>query len=57
MGLLVDRVLTDVPRDRVGIVVKIEDMIQSCLRCYDDVIRGNINSQIMRLWKLKQLGK
>ena len=44
---LVDRVLTDVLRDRMGVVVKIEDLIiHSRLRCYGHVMRGNINSQI-----------
>ena len=47
---LVDRVSTDVIRDRVDVVVKIEDMlIQSCLWCYGHVIRGDINSQIREI--------
>ena len=50
---LVDRVLTDVLRDKVGVVVKIEDMIiQSRFQWHGYVILGDINSQI-RLWKLK----
>ena len=44
---LADRVSTDVLRNRVGVVVKIEDMIiQSRLWWYGHVMRGNINSQI-----------
>ena len=44
---LVDRVLTDVLRDRVGVVVKTENMIiQNRLLRYGHVIHGNINSQI-----------
>ena len=55
---LVDRVSTDVLWDSVGVVVKIEDMIiQSRLRWYGHVMHGDINSEIVRLWKLKQLGK
>ena len=51
---LVDRVSTDVLRDRVSVVVKIEDMItQSCLRWYGHVMRGDINSQIRELMKVK----
>ena len=42
---LVDRVSTGVLRDRVGVVVKIEDMIiQSCLQWYGDIMHGDINS-------------
>ena len=43
---LVDRVLsTDVLLDRLGVVVKIEDMIiQSRLRGYGHVMHGDINS-------------
>ena len=44
---LVNSVLTDVLCDRVGVVVKIEDMIiQSCLQWYGHVMHGDINSQI-----------
>ena len=44
---LVDRVPTDVLRDRVGVVVKIEDMIiQSRLQWSGHVMRGDVNSQI-----------
>ena len=42
---LVDRVLTRVFGDRVGVFVKIEDMIiQSHLWCYGHVIHQDINS-------------
>ena len=42
---MVDRVLTDVLSDRVGVVVKMEDMIiQSCLHWCGHVMRGDINS-------------
>ena len=51
---LVDRVLTDVLRDRVGIVVKIEVMIiQSRLRWYDHVVRRDINFQFREVISLK----
>ena len=55
---VVDRVLNDVLRDRVGVVVKIEDMIiQSCLWCYGRAIRGDINSQILEVMELEITGK
>ena len=51
---LVNRVSTDVLRDRVGVVVKIENLIiQSRLRWYDHVMRGDIIPKYVRLWKLK----
>ena len=54
---LVGRVSTDVLRDKVG-VVKIEDMIiQSRLRWYGHVMRGNINSQIYEVMELEIIGK
>ena len=44
---LFDRVSTDVLYDRVGVVVKTEDMIiQSCLQWYGHVMHGDINSQL-----------
>ena len=44
---LVDRVLTDVLRDKVGVVVTIKDfIIQRRLRWYGHVIRRDISSQI-----------
>ena len=55
---LVDRVLTDVFRDRVGVVVKIEYLIiQSCLRWYGHVMRGDINSQIREVVEVEITGK
>ena len=54
---LVDRVSTDVLQDKVG-VVKIEDIIiQSRLRWYGHVMRGNINSQIYEVMELEIIGK
>ena len=44
---LVDRVPTDVLRDKVGVVMTIKDsIIQRCLRWYGHVIRRDISSQI-----------
>ena len=55
---LVDRVSTDVLRDRVGVVVKIEDMIiQSRLRWYGHVMCGDINSQIREVMELEINGE
>ena len=55
---LVDRVSTDVLRDRMGVVVNIEDMIiQSHLRWYGHVIRRDINSQIREILELEMTGK
>ena len=55
---LVDRVSTDVLRDRVGVFVKIEDMIiQSRLRWYGYFMRGDINSQIRDVMEVKTTGK
>ena len=55
---LVDRVTTNVFRDRVGVVVKIEDMIiQSRLRWYGHVMRGDINSQISEVIEVEITGK
>ena len=55
---LFDRVSTDVLRDRVGVAVKIEDLIiQSCPRWYDHVMRGDINSQIREVIKVEITGK
>ena len=51
---LVDRMLTDVLRDRVGIVMKIEDMIiQTHLRWYGHVMRGDISSQIFEVMEVE----
>ena len=55
---LVDRVLTDILRDRVGVVVKIEDMIiQSCLWWYGHVMCGDINSQTCEVMEVEITGK
>ena len=43
-GGLADRMSTDVLHDRVGFVVKIDGIIQSCLWWYGHVMRGDINS-------------
>ena len=58
---LVDKMSTDVLRDRVSVVVKIEDMMtQSRLRWYVHVNRQDINSQILEeieleiTWKRKK---
>ena len=54
---LVDRVLTEVLCDRVG-VVKIEEMIiQSCPRWYGHVIRGDIIFQICEFMEDEITGK
>ena len=56
--ILVDRVSTNVLRDRVDVVVKIEDMItQSCLRWYGHVMRGDINSKIREVMEVEKTGK
>ena len=53
---LVDRVSTDVLRDRMG--VKIEDIIiQSLLQCYCHVVREDINSQIRDVMEVEITGK
>ena len=55
---LVDRVSTDVLCDRVGVAVKIEDMIiQSGLWCYGHVMHGCINSQIHEVMEVEITGK
>ena len=55
---LVDRMLTDVLRDRVGVVVKIKDLIiQSCLQWYSHVMHGDINSQIREVMDVEITGK
>ena len=54
---LADRVWTDVLCDRVGVVVKIENMIiQSRLRWYGHV-PGGINSQILEVMEVEITGK
>ena len=55
---LVDRVSTDVLRDRMGVAVKIEDMIiQSCLQWYGCDMHGDINSQIHEVMEVEITGK
>ena len=55
---LVDKVSTDVLRDRVSVIVKIEGMIiQSRLRWYGHVMRGDINSQIREVMEVEITGK
>ena len=55
---LVDRVLTDVLHDRVGVVVKIDNMIiQSPLQWYVHVMHGDINSQIHAVMEVEITGK
>ena len=55
---LVDRVSTEVLLDRVGVVVKIEDMIiQSRLGWYGHVMRGDVNSQIHEVMEVEITGK
>ena len=56
---LVDKVSTDILRDRVGVVEKIEDMIiQSRLRWYGHIMRGDINFQIREVMEAEiKLGK
>ena len=55
---LVDRVSSDVLRDRVEVVVKIEDIIiQSRLWCYGHAMRGDINSQIREVMEVEVTGK
>ena len=52
---LVDRVLTDALRHRVGVAVKIEYVIiQKRLWWYGHVVREEINSQIRKLKKLEK---
>ena len=55
---LVDRVSTDVLRDRVGVVATIEDfIIQRRLRWYGHVIRRDISSQIREVMEHEIPGK
>ena len=55
---LVDSVLTDVHPDRVSVVVKTDDMIiQSRLRWYGHVMRGDINSQIREVMEVEITAK
>ena len=55
---VIDRVLIDVLRDRIGVFLKIEDMIiQSCLRWYRHVMCRDINSQIHEVMEVEITGK
>ena len=55
---LIDRTSTDVLRDRVGLVVKTEDLIiQSRLRWYGHAMRGDINSQIREVMEVEITGE
>ena len=55
---LVDRVLTDILCNRVGVVVKIGDMIiLGLLWWYGHVICGDINSQIHKVMVVEITGK
>ena len=55
---LVDRVSTDVLRDRVGVAVKIEDIIiQSRLRWYGHVMHREIDSEIREVVEVEITGK
>ena len=55
---LVDRVLTDILCNRVGVAVKIEDMIiLGLLWWYGHVICGDINSQIQKVMVVEITGK
>ena len=55
---LIDRVSTDVLCDRVGVVVKIKDMIiHSSLRWCGHVMRGDTNSQIREVMEVEITGK
>ena len=49
---LIDSVSTDVLRDRVGVVMKIEDIIQSRLWGFGHVMRGDVNTQIREVMEL-----
>ena len=55
---LVDRSSTDVLFDRLGVVVKIEDMIiQSRMRWCGHVMRGGTNSQMREVVEVEITGK
>ena len=55
---LVDRVLTDVLRDKVGVAMTIKDsIIQRRLRWYGQVIRRDISSQICEVKEPEIPGK
>ena len=54
---LIHSVLTDALHDKVGVIVQIENIIQSCLHWYGYVMHGDINSQICEVMKLQTTGK
>ena len=54
---LVDRVLTNVLQDRVGVAVQIQHIIQCRVWLYGCVICQDINSQIHEIMKLEITGK
>ena len=54
---LVNRVSTNVLHDRVGVAVKIEDIIQSRLQRYSYVVHGGMNSQICEVMEDEITGK
>ena len=54
---LVDRVSTDALHDRAGVVVKIEDIIQSRLRWYGLIMREDINYHIREVMEVETTGK
>ena len=57
-GRQVDKVSTEILRDRMGIVVKIEDMIiQNSQRWYGCVLHGDINSQIHKVMEVEIIRK
>ena len=55
---LVDRVKNDVLRDRIGVIVEIEDMImQSHMRRHGHVIHRDFKSSIREVMELEKTGK
>ena len=55
---LVDRVSTEILRERVGVAVKIKDLvIQSRLRWYGHVMCRDISSQTREVMKVEITGK
>ena len=55
---LVDRVSSDILRGRVGVAVKIQDiLLHSRLRWYGHAIRRDTNSQMHELLRLETSGK
>ena len=50
---LANRVLPDVFRDRVGVVMKIDDIIQSRLRWHGHVTHGDINCHLGKVMEVE----